>query len=156
MAYKGQLVDAGAHALFISPLPALHVLPIPGENTQTTCCRLGWRTDGAAYAVVCCQATTALQITGYRLYRDLVQLKGSPKQTWHGWSRSAFRGWGKYLKYGVPAAMVRSAASCLCATSHPCADPSGRKMGVDMDIGHDLKPQYAATRHCKSPFPSIA
>lgn len=95
--------------------------PLRGPHKSTQCLtllliiyRLGWRTDGAAYAVVCCQATVALLIGGYRMYRDLVVLKGSPKQTWHGWSTTAFRGWGKYLEYGLPAAIVSDQTLLFC------------------------------------------
>jgi hypothetical protein len=69
-------------------------------------CRLGWRTNGAACAILGCTATNAVLLTSYRMYRDLVQQAGTPQSTWRGYSWEAFKGWGTYLSYGVPAAAM--------------------------------------------------
>jgi MATE family multidrug resistance protein len=74
--------------------------------------RLGLRTDGAAMAVLCCQATNCALIGGYRVYRDHIAPRrraGGPREThtFAGYDpRSALQGWGAYLKLGIPAAAM--------------------------------------------------
>jgi MATE family multidrug resistance protein len=45
---------------------------------------------------------------GYTLARDR-RLRGTPEQTWFGWSWACFDGWKTYLAYGLPATAM------LCA-----------------------------------------
>jgi len=69
-----------------------------------------WRLglDGAAYAFNLSQATSAALLLGYTLARDR-RLRGTPEQTWFGWSWACFDGWKTYLAYGLPATAM------LCA-----------------------------------------
>lgn len=66
-------------------------------------CQMGL--DGAAYAFIACQVTTLLGLLGYVVYRAW-RLRGKREQTWGGWSGEAFKGWGEYCSYGLPAAAM--------------------------------------------------
>jgi multidrug resistance protein, MATE family len=69
-----------------------------------------WRLglDGAAYATLLSQATSALLLLAYCCWRDW-KLRGSEEATWAGLSMQAFRGWGKFLRYALPSTAL------LCA-----------------------------------------
>jgi MATE family multidrug resistance protein len=67
--------------------------------------RCGMGLDGAAYAFVACQASTLAGLLAYVTYRAW-RMDGKREQTWGGWSREAFRGWGEYAQYGLPAAAM--------------------------------------------------
>ncbi|KAI8466628.1 MAG: mate-domain-containing protein [Monoraphidium minutum] len=94
------------------------VVPGMAASIATTCLsplynwlfiyRLGWRTDGAAAAVLCCNATNAVLINGYRLWRDAAAARrGDASAAWGGFDlRSALSGWGAYLSLGLPAAAM--------------------------------------------------
>lgn len=66
-------------------------------------CQLGL--DGAAFAFIACQVTTLLGLLAYVVYRAW-RLQGKREQTWGGWSGEAFKGWGEYCSYGLPAAAM--------------------------------------------------
>jgi hypothetical protein len=70
--------------------------------------RLGLRTDGAALAVLCCSATNAAILNGYRLIRDAAaSARAAPEATWGGCAPAeALAGWGQYLSLGLPAAAM--------------------------------------------------
>lgn len=81
-------------------------------------CQMGL--DGAAFAFIACQVTTLLGLLGYVVYRAW-RLQGKREQTWGGWSREAFQGWGEYCSYGLPAAAMIAGewwayevGCCLC------------------------------------------
>jgi MATE family multidrug resistance protein len=67
--------------------------------------RFGLGLDGAAWALNLCQMQQSMALVAYTAYRDL-GLRGSPQQTFHGWSLEAVQGWGRYLGYAVPAAIM--------------------------------------------------
>lgn len=67
--------------------------------------RLGLGLDGAALAFITCQLATLLGLLGYVVYRAQ-RMRGKKEQTWGGWSPEAFRGWGEYFSYGLPAAAM--------------------------------------------------
>ncbi|KAK9834158.1 hypothetical protein WJX81_003586 [Elliptochloris bilobata] len=57
--------------------------------------------DGAALACDLINATNAALLLGYLVWRER-RLAGTPQQTWHGWSREAWCGWGTYLRIALP------------------------------------------------------
>jgi MATE family multidrug resistance protein len=63
--------------------------------------RAGLGLDGAAVAFVACQAITLAGLVAFVAARAR-KLEGHPEQTWGGFSREAFKGWGGYLNYGGP------------------------------------------------------
>lgn len=65
----------------------------------------GMGLQGAAWALNFLQAMQALLLVVYTVVRD-VHLRGSLMQTFHGWSIEAAQGWGRYLKYALPAAAM--------------------------------------------------
>ncbi|GBF97494.1 hypothetical protein Rsub_10417 [Raphidocelis subcapitata] len=65
--------------------------------------RAGFGLDGAAMAFVACQAITLAGLVAFVAARAR-KMEGHPQQTWGGFSKEAFKGWGEYLHYGVPAA----------------------------------------------------
>ncbi|KAL6767870.1 hypothetical protein ACKKBF_B36925 [Auxenochlorella protothecoides x Auxenochlorella symbiontica] len=68
--------------------------------------RAGWGLDGAALALDLTEATLLVSLA-WLTWRFNRGLEGTPKQTWHGWSSAALRGWGSYVRIGLPSvAMV--------------------------------------------------
>lgn len=67
--------------------------------------RLNLGLDGAAYAFICCQLTTLTGLLLFQIWRAS-RLGSDIKQTWGGFSWDAFKGWGEYLRYGLPAAAM--------------------------------------------------
>jgi len=63
----------------------------------------GMGLDGAALAFVISNAATLIGLSAFVVARAK-RLAGDAKQTWTGFSKEAFSGWGEYLQYGVPAA----------------------------------------------------
>eukprot|EP00967_Tisochrysis_lutea_P097958 scaffold144174_cov20-Tisochrysis_lutea.AAC.1 len=52
------------------------------------------------------QVTTLIMLFGYVAWRTK-KLEGKPEQAWVGFDlKAAFTGWGEYLQYGVPAAVM--------------------------------------------------
>ncbi|EIE25012.1 MATE efflux family protein [Coccomyxa subellipsoidea C-169] len=56
---------------------------------------------GAALANDAVQATVLVGLVSYVVWRDR-RLKGTPLQTWPGWSRQCLHGWWPYLKLALP------------------------------------------------------
>ncbi|DBA93746.1 hypothetical protein WJX82_004690 [Trebouxia sp. C0006] len=75
------------------------VLSIPYNLVTVTWLGLGL--DGAALAVNVAQFTTMMGLLVYIGWREK-QLKGTDKQTWHGWDLQCLRGWWPYVKIAVP------------------------------------------------------
>mmetsp|Transcript_27021 Transcript_27021/g.73044 ORF Transcript_27021/g.73044 Transcript_27021/m.73044 type:complete len:618 (-) Transcript_27021:837-2690(-) len=62
--------------------------------------------DGSAFAFIASQVTTLIMLFGYVAWRTK-KLEGKPEQAWVGFDlKAAFTGWGEYLQYGVPAAVM--------------------------------------------------
>ena len=62
---------------------------------------------GAAYAYIASGATSTAAMLTYVVWRDVgMARRGAPNRTWHGLTREAWRGWGTYLSYGLPAAAM--------------------------------------------------
>lgn len=61
--------------------------------------RCGMGLDGAALAFVICNAATLIGLTAF-VARRAARLAGDAKQTWGGFSKEAFSGWGEYMHYG--------------------------------------------------------
>lgn len=92
---------------------------------------LGWRTDGAALAVLCCQATNAVILNGWRVLHDSVLRAGAPDATWGGCSpRSALKGWGHFLSIGIPAAAMIWCAPRKQRPAASCAPPAATGSAV--------------------------
>lgn len=66
---------------------------------------LDWGLDGAAVAYGAAMLTMAVLTLAVILYRDH-KLKGTPEQTWHGWSKRGFSGWGQYMSLATPATIM--------------------------------------------------
>lgn len=98
-------------------------------------CRLGLRTEGAAWAMTCCTFTNALLLTCYQTYRDKVMLAGKPECTWRGYSMAAFRGWWQYLSLGVPAAAM------ICLVRGLIDGAADWPLGAQLRIGPALSAQ---------------
>lgn len=62
---------------------------------------------GAAYAFVLSQGTACLLLLAYTAWRDItMRINRDAAATWTKPSIAVFQGWGKYLSYGVPAAVM--------------------------------------------------
>jgi MATE family multidrug resistance protein len=66
---------------------------------------MGLGLAGAAYAYCCCNLSSVVLLGGYVACRS-ISMRGQPGNTWGGFSRQAFSGWGEYLAYGVPTAVM--------------------------------------------------
>lgn len=66
---------------------------------------LDMRLLGAALAMDAVGLTMVVALGSYIVWRD-AKLRGLPHATWHGWSREALRGWGEYLRYGLPSVFM--------------------------------------------------
>jgi hypothetical protein len=64
-----------------------------------TITKAGWGLDGAAVAFTICNAATLLGLVAFVVAR-VKRMEGDAKQTWSGFSKQAFSGWGEYLNYG--------------------------------------------------------
>ncbi len=67
--------------------------------------KAGLGLDGAAFAFISCQLTSLGMMLAYVFWRTKQQAN-RPDRTWGGWSKDAFKGWGTYLSYGLPAAAM--------------------------------------------------
>jgi hypothetical protein len=86
---------------------------------------------GAGYAYMCCHLTSVTLLGGYIAWHSRA-MAGSPRTTWGGFSSRAFSGWGEYLSYGIPTAvMVRAAAAGH--TGPGCARPAARHAALPAD-----------------------
>eukprot|EP00775_Hariotina_reticulata_P009063 gene9063-9233_t len=62
---------------------------------------------GAALAFMLTQVSSALLLMAYTIWRDAsMAAKDDPHATWQKPSLAMFSGWGRYLSYGVPAAVM--------------------------------------------------
>ncbi|KAK9827634.1 hypothetical protein WJX81_001631 [Elliptochloris bilobata] len=71
---------------------------------------------GVHRAAVACDlisATNAALLFGYLVLRER-RLAGTPQQTWQGWSRECWRGWGAYLRIAEPS-ITMTAGECSAA-----------------------------------------
>ena len=66
---------------------------------------LDLRLLGAALAMDAVMLTMVAALGAYIILRDR-RLRGQPQATWGGWSRDALRGWGEYLRYGLPSVFM--------------------------------------------------
>ncbi len=72
-------------------------------------------------------------------YRS-ISMKGKPGNTWGGFSKKAFSGWGEYLSYGVPTAVMicmewwAYEVLILLAGALPSAQVSLAVMGICLNI----------------------
>jgi hypothetical protein len=123
--------------------------------------KLDMRLQGAACALNLAQLVQALLLAAYVVHRD-ARLRGRPEQTFQGWSREAVRGWGKYLKYAVPAAAMVGGRGPAAANPLPLllclarrwgqllADPPARPPAC---LPARLRCCGAAGRPCHHPHP---
>lgn len=101
--------------------------------------RLGLGLTGAAYAYGCCHLTSVTLLSSYVAYRS-ISMKGQPGNTWGGFSKKAFSGWGEYLSYGVPTAVMicmewwAYEVLILLAGALPSAQVSLAVMGICLNI----------------------
>jgi multidrug resistance protein, MATE family len=62
---------------------------------------------GAAMAANLSQGVPLIVMILWTMHREAsMKAAASPKQTWHGWSKEALRGWGEYLKLAGPSAAM--------------------------------------------------
>ncbi|KAI3433740.1 hypothetical protein D9Q98_003547 [Chlorella vulgaris] len=67
--------------------------------------KLGGGIDGAVMAMVACNAVMLALLTAFVAWHERQRL-GTPKQTWHGWSRESFKGLGRYYRLALPSTMM--------------------------------------------------
>lgn len=101
--------------------------PSTGCGPQWLRRRYDLRLEGAAIAFVASNATYALVLSAYLLFRHVRQaMHRSERATWPGWvPRQALSGWGLYLRYALPsAAMICAEVRRARPTAHrPPARP---------------------------------
>lgn len=63
-----------------------------------------WGADGAAVGLVITYAVSAAVMIAVVVARER-RMRGDPKKTWAGWTMASLRGWGVYVRLGVPSVL---------------------------------------------------